>query len=179
MIEAGVLDGCESESDTDRLGRLFDVHHDRLYRLARRLSQNREEAQDLVQDTFLRAGRSRDGVPKGASAEEAWLVRVLVNLCRDRWRRMKVRVRANTRCPTPAAGANPEGTYIDRLAVQAALARLAPRRRAIVVLHEIDGLEVPSIGRLLGVSAVTVRWHLSRARTELGRALGTDPRSGS
>jgi hypothetical protein len=44
----------------DRLGTLFDVHHQRLYRLARRMSRSAEEARDLVQDTFLRAVRAPD-----------------------------------------------------------------------------------------------------------------------
>ena len=44
-----------------------------------------------------------------------------------------------------------------------ALARLPPRRRTIVVLYELEGAAIPDIAKLLGVTAVTVRWHLSRA----------------
>jgi DNA-directed RNA polymerase specialized sigma24 family protein len=62
------------------LGMLFDAHHQRLYRLARRLSRSADEARDLVQDTFLRAVRAPASVPLGESAEEAWLVRVLIVL---------------------------------------------------------------------------------------------------
>ena len=65
-----------------RLGTLFDSHHQRLYRLARRLSRNAEDASDLVQETFLRAARHVHSVPEGAGHEEAWLVRVLINLAR-------------------------------------------------------------------------------------------------
>jgi DNA-directed RNA polymerase specialized sigma24 family protein len=56
--------------------------------------------------------------------------------------------------------------------VHDALQRLAPRRRAIVVLYELEGSAVADIARLLGVTAVTVRWHLSVARREMARALG-------
>src|SRR5262245_2228612 len=76
----------EPASLEDRLTALFDAHHRRLYRLARRLSPNADEARDLVQDTYVRAAEKLPTVPEGPSAEEAWLVRVLVNLCRDRWR---------------------------------------------------------------------------------------------
>ncbi len=67
----------------ERLGELFDAHQARLYRLARRLSGDPEEARDLVQETFLRAARRRS-LPARETGREAWLVRVLVNLCRDR-----------------------------------------------------------------------------------------------
>ncbi len=72
---------------------LFDTHHERLYRLARRLSRNADDARDLVQETFLRAARSAGSVPSGAAHEEAWLVRVLINICRDRWRQTANRAR--------------------------------------------------------------------------------------
>src|SRR5262245_57488336 len=86
--EAKRVKNLVSRADTsaDRLGLLFAAHHQRLYRLARRLSGSADEARDLVQDTFLRAARAPRSVPAGPPAEEAWLVRVLINLCRDRWR---------------------------------------------------------------------------------------------
>jgi RNA polymerase sigma-70 factor (ECF subfamily) len=174
MIEAGVLEGYESEADASRLGQLFDTHHDRLYRLARRLSATREEAQDLVQDAFLRAATANRRMPQGAEAEEAWLVRVLINLSRDRWRRQKVRA-SNRREAADEASPAPEAAYIARLEVQRALAALAPRRRAVVVLHEMEGFDTAAVARLLGISAVTVRWHLSRARGELARVLDGGP----
>ena len=79
-----------AEDFSRRLGTLFDTHHQRLFRLARRLSGSSEDARDVVQETFLRAARSPGSVPVGAPNEEAWLVRVLINICRDRWRRLAV-----------------------------------------------------------------------------------------
>src|SRR5688572_4180066 len=76
-----------------RLGELFDLHHQRLYRLARRLTADGDAARDVVQETFLRAARAPHRVPDGRQDEEAWLVRVLVNVCRDRWRHESVRGR--------------------------------------------------------------------------------------
>jgi RNA polymerase sigma factor (sigma-70 family) len=64
-----------------------------------------------------------------------------------------------------------EPAVIARTAVWSALDRLHPRRRAVVVLHEIDGMSVAAVAALLGIAAVTVRWHLSRARRELRRIL--------
>lgn len=157
---------------TQRLGALFDAHHARLFRLARRLSHSREDALDLVQETFVRAAGSVDAIPDGASPEEAWLVRVLVNIQRDAWRRERVRVAHQVRTPALQAGEHPEPALIAASAVWQALTTLPPRRRAVVVLHELDGLPVRVIAMQLGVRAATVRWHLFRGRRELSAALG-------
>ncbi len=160
------------EDSGARLGVLFDTHHARLYRLARRLCNSVEDARDLVQDAFLRAARSPHSIPRGAPSEEAWLVRVLINLARDRWRRRAVEQRAlplqSTAMP---AASTPETAVVAHATIWRALGRLAPRRRAIVVMHELEGMEIPAIASLLGVAPVTVRWHLSRGRRELARAL--------
>jgi RNA polymerase sigma-70 factor (ECF subfamily) len=155
-----------------RLGALFDQHHQRLYRLARRLSRSAEDARDLVQETFLRAARHVARVPSGAGHEEAWLVRVLINVARDRWRQAAVRQRSAA--DLVAGSPEPSGTESAMLAksiIWQALQRLPPRRRAILVLYEIEGATIPSIARLLGVAAVTVRWHLSIGRRELAAAV--------
>src|SRR5689334_23810671 len=71
----------------ERLEALFEQHQSRLYRLARRMTNNADDARDLVQDVFLRAARTVRSIPEGQASEEAWLVRVLVNVCRDGWRK--------------------------------------------------------------------------------------------
>jgi RNA polymerase sigma-70 factor, ECF subfamily len=159
------------EISNDWLGQLFDTHYLKLYRLARRLANDPEEAQDLVQETFLRAARSRTRPPAG-SAAEAWMVRTLVNLCRDRYRRSAVRTRASDLLRAQQlTTADADAVPVARLTVQAALARLSPRRRAVIVLHEIEELAVPEIARLLGVTHATVRWHLAGGRKALAKAL--------
>jgi RNA polymerase sigma-70 factor (ECF subfamily) len=156
----------------DRLTSLFDTYEDKLYRLARRLSTNAQDAEDAVQDTFVRAARSLSSIPAGAQ-EYAWLVRVLINLRRDAWRKQSVRGRFAALVAPVADGVAPtaESALIVKRAVWSALDTLAPRRRAIVVLAEIDGLSVGEIAALLGVAVMTVRWHLSMARRELKRVL--------
>jgi RNA polymerase sigma-70 factor (ECF subfamily) len=161
-----------------RLAELFDTHHQRLFRLARRLSRSPDDAHDLVQETFLRAARSPASIPEGHSHEEAWLVRVLVNICRDRWRWTAVRQRTADGSDVEAlAGASPEKAMLARAMVQEALQRLAPRRRAILVLHELEGTGIADIARVLRVSAVTVRWHLSIGRREMARVLGAEKKT--
>lgn len=167
---------AEEEDPAERLAALFDTHHDRLYRLARRLVPTGDDALDLVQETFLRAARSLPKSPAGrAREEEAWLVRILVNLRRDQWRKSEVRNRHRT---TAGQGVypgqdrrNPETTLIAKTTVWQALDLLPPRRRAIIVMHELDAMEIPAIASQLGISAITVRWHLSAGRRDLARTL--------
>ena len=171
---AGVLRVAVPGNPADRLSALFDAHYERLYRLARRLTPTADDALDLVQETFLRAARLPAAVPSGPASEEAWLVRVLVNIRRDQWRRTAMR-RRHERDITPSSslGADPEGALVARALVWRALDVLTPRRRAVLVMHELEGLPVPAIASLLGVSAITVRWHLSRGRRDLARVLGS------
>jgi RNA polymerase sigma-70 factor, ECF subfamily len=157
----------------DRLGALFDSHHRRLYQLARRLSRTPEDARDLVQETFLRAARTPRSIPDGAQDEEAWLVRVLVNLCRDQWRRRAAERRRGVHAEAMhvALPVDPESAAIAHSVVWRALEALAPRRRAVLVMHELEGAGIDAVARTLGISAVTVRWHLSRGRRQLEQAI--------
>jgi RNA polymerase sigma-70 factor (ECF subfamily) len=158
-----------------RLASLFDVHYDRLYRLARRLAPSADDALDLVQETFLKAARFPKSIPEGATKEEAWLVRVLINIRRDQWRKTSVRDHYDKTVldgtHSASGSGNTEAALIARTAVWQALDALPPRRRAIVVMYELEGLAIPAIASLLGISAITVRWHLSMGRRDLSRAL--------
>ena len=131
----------------ERLASLFDLHHDRLYRLARRIAPSIDDALDLVQETFLKAARSPKSIPVGAANEEAWLVRVLINIRRDQWRKKSVRDRHDKTCSGRRRKGNrdPEAALIAKSAVWQALDVLPPRRRAIIVMHELEGLPFPRL----------------------------------
>lgn len=167
---ATVLPPAVVPSAAERLAAIFDAHHQRLYRLARRLVSTRDDALDLVQETFLRAARMPKSIPNGFTDEEAWLVRVLVNIRRDQWRKAGVRKRVAAQS-LPSEAMDPEAHLIAHAAVWSALDALSPRRRAVVVLHELEGLTVKDVSSLLGISAITVRWHLARGRRDLANIL--------
>jgi RNA polymerase sigma factor (sigma-70 family) len=167
------LPAVVAATGVERLAGLFDKHHPRLYRLARRLVDTPDDASDLVQETFLKAAGALPSVPHGSANEEAWLVRVLINLRRNQWRKAGVRQRyeqieARSRSVHPQ---NPEASFIAKATVWRALDLLAPRRRAIVILHELEGLSDSAIASLLGITAITVRWHVSMGRRDLARVL--------
>ena len=155
-----------------RLATLFDTHADRLYRIARRLVSSRDDALDLIQETFLKIAQSPRTVPHGTQNEEAWLVRVLVNIRRDQWRRATVRRLHEPHLRESAIRRDdPEGTYVRHATVWRALDHLSPRRRAVLVMSDLEGMDTPAIASMLGISLITVRWHLARARRELARRI--------
>jgi RNA polymerase sigma-70 factor (ECF subfamily) len=176
---ASALTTILTEQPSERAAALFDVHYERLYRLARRLTSSTDDALDLVQETFMRAARSPKSVPCGIEREEAWLVRVLVNLRRDQWRKATVRNRHDE--PRPQFDVQPDhgSAVIARATIWRALGVLPPRRRAVIVMHELDGLAVSVIASQLGISAITVRWHLSAGRRQLTRFLTSPHGAGS
>jgi RNA polymerase sigma factor (sigma-70 family) len=176
VSEVSVIDRAELEVGRsvfwrERLEGLFDTHNRRLYQLARRLTRDPEEARDLVQEAFLRVARRPKAIPHDAVGAESWLVRVMINLCRDRERRLAVRRRNPLDAPSAECGPDPERSAVARATVQAALARLSPRRRAVIVLHELEELPVRQVAKTLGLAQVTVRWHLAAARKDLARML--------
>jgi RNA polymerase sigma-70 factor (ECF subfamily) len=179
LAETGVLAAdVFQDQPAERLAALFGAHSERLYRLARRLTPTADEARDLVQDTFLRAASTLGSVPVGTPAEEAWLVRVLVNIRRDQWRRLAIRCKyadAAVVDRETARGSDSESELIARTTVWRALDGLSPRRRAVVVMYELEGLTIESIASLLGITAITARWHLSKGRRDLARILNVLP----
>jgi len=172
-IVMSLATGTARPDTTERLGQLFDTHQGRLYSLARRMTRSVDEARDAVQETFLRAARSPHSIPWGMPHEEAWLVRVLINICRDGWRKQAVRSRVPAAAPPEVDHRSAESELVARTTIWRALDTLPPRRRAILVMYEIEGAAIPAIAKLLGIRAVTVRWHLSVGRRELARVIGT------
>jgi RNA polymerase sigma factor (sigma-70 family) len=71
-----------------------------------------------------------------------------------------------------ATAATQEDEVVAHATIWRALDVLPPRRRAILVLSALDGMDVAGIAGLLGLTRITVRWHLSKARRELAAALG-------
>ena len=168
---ARALSVAEVSDSTERLGVLFDANYERLYRLARRLTASTDDALDLVQETFLKAARSLKSIPVGSTDEEAWLVRVLINTRRDQWRKTATRNRHDSTADVVAQSQNFEASVIAKDTVWHALDGLSPRRRAVVVMHELEGLPISAVASLLGISAITARWHLAKGKHDLAHML--------
>lgn len=152
-------------------------HSARVYRLAYRLTGNKQDAEDLTQETFIRVFRSLSSYTPGTF--EGWLHRITTNLFLDGARRKK-RIRMEAMGDDDGHVADtgdfgrPERGYehanLDE-DVQKALDALRPEYRAAVVLCDIEGLSYEEIAVTLGVKLGTVRSRIHRARAQLRDAL--------
>jgi RNA polymerase sigma-70 factor, ECF subfamily len=141
--------------------------------VAGRLMQDPDDADDLVQDAFLRA-LDRIGTFDPGRAFGPWFTRLLVNLGLDQRRKQKVRRTEPHDPETLAGGVSPE-QEMERAELRAslgnALEALPDRQRLIVTLFEIDGHSTEEVANMLQVSQVTIRWHLHQARRTLRETL--------
>lgn len=155
---------------------IVQEHSARVYRLAYRLTGNRQDAEDLTQDVFVRVFRSLDRYEPGNF--NGWVHRITTNLFLDRVRRAgKLRMdgfgegaeeRLEGREQRPEAVVHDAGFDPD---IEAALSSLTEEFRVAVVLCDVEGLSYEEIADVLGVKIGTVRSRIHRGRTQLRQAL--------
>jgi len=141
----------------------FDLEQERLLSLLWMVTGNLQEAEDIVQDAFLRAW---ERWPKVSSMESptGYLHTAAMNIFRNRYRRAKLGVRhAIGNAPPADAFASAE----DRVSVSAALGGLTCKQRAALVLTDLLGYPADEAGRMLGIRGSTVRSLSSTARAAL------------
>jgi RNA polymerase sigma-70 factor (ECF subfamily) len=163
------------EGDRTAFGELVRAHHRRAYGLAIHLLANKTEADDVVQDAFLRAFRAIDRFD-GRSEFGTWLHRIVVNLCLNALRSRKRTAPVSADDPRlasvgadPARGADARRRF-ERLA--AAIDGLSLTLRTTVVLVTIQGMSHKDAAGVLGCSEGTVAWRVHEARRRLREALG-------
>ncbi len=160
-------------------------HIDPLYSAALRLTKNERDAEDLVQDTFLRAYRFFDKFERGTNMR-AWLFKILTNTFINRYRRSvkernivegsergAVHERFISREATECA-ANPEQHFFDRLLsddVLRAVDALPIDFRMVVILADMQEFSYKEIAEILDVPVGTVMSRLYRGRRQLQKAL--------
>ncbi len=152
---------------------LYVGHCDEVFRLARRFVHSDAEAEEVLQEVFVAAYRYI-GRFRGQSKLRTWLYRITVNraLKRRRWwtRRREVGADALLGRSTRDIGADVRTRDREHLAlVESCLERLDIKKRTVLVLHEIEGLDTKEIADVLQCPRSTVLTRLSRARTELVR----------
>jgi RNA polymerase sigma-70 factor, ECF subfamily len=174
--------------DPNAFERLIDERSGEIYGLLYRLTESREEAKDLTQETFLRAFQNI-GSFRGESDLRTWIYRIAINQARNRWRWWRRRRRDATFSldSTDDAGRqsliatlksnrarDPEQDTLAHereTALRKALGTLRRVYREAVILRDIEGLAYEEIALALDISIGTVKSRLARGRQELRRKL--------
>ncbi|MEP6993421.1 MAG: RNA polymerase sigma factor [Acidobacteriota bacterium] len=166
--ERELLEGCRQGSLAS-FERLYEEHGARMKSIALNLLGSVADAEDAVQETFLKVYRGLSRF-RGGSSLSTWVYRILVNSCYDLMRRNRRRAEG----PLPAKIALASGSQTDhpmRLAIETALRRLDPRERAAFLLCEVEGFSHREAGEILDVSENASRTLLFRARRQMQQDL--------
>ncbi|MBI4466704.1 MAG: sigma-70 family RNA polymerase sigma factor [Acidobacteria bacterium] len=161
------------------------THTRRLYNLCYRFTGQRQEAEDLAQEVFLRVFRTLKSYDPRQGSLGVWLHRVGRNLLIDYYRatrRQRLTVSLEDELPhleeKESAAPPPDRTVALselRATLERALTRLSPELREAVILRDLQGLEYREISQVLDIPEGTVKSRLNRGRAELGKALKRQP----
>ena len=137
----------------------------RLYRVARTMLPGEADCEDAVQETLLKAWAKLHTLREEAYFE-TWLMRILINQCRTFYRshaHVEVALKDDIPCPE---------TYDSPLLE--ALKKLPRKHGVALELHYIEGYDVKTCARMLGIPEGTVKWRLHQGRQLLKRAIGEE-----
>ncbi len=161
------------EGDRSALAELVLRHQDGVFRFALRMCRDREDAEDIVQDTMLAATRSMGGF-RGDAAVSTWLFAVARSYCSKKRRLRKGEPRRSASLDE----SNEVASLVDssRLpdeqlargefdhAIDAAIASLEPAHREVLLLRDVEGLAASEVAAIVGVGVPAVKSRLHRAR---------------
>ncbi len=166
--------------------RLYRDHVDRIYRFAQRLCRQVEDAQDLVQDTFLNAYRGLEQF-RGDAQVSTWLYRIAARACLRLRRKRKGEPdrelsldefiptsEGEFRLQIPTDGLTPEEALENkelRRALHQAIQKLPNKYRLVLVLRDMEGLTAKEVGAIMGLNERAVKSRLHRARLFVRREL--------
>ena len=166
--------------DREAFRELVERYQRKIAALALGMLRNREDALDIVQETFTKAYQSLDRF-KGDAAFYTWVYRIAYNLCVDHQRRIAKQPQLSLDSDEPGqapGGAIPDGPRPDQpfdrardaeigRRVQEAIRELTPDHRAVILLRELEGLSYEEISQVLECPKGTVMSRLHYARRQL------------
>lgn len=158
---------------------IFQGDYQRIYRYIVSMVKDATEAEDLTQETFLRAYRHRDSL-RDEGAQTAWLYRIATHVCLDRLRQFARRAPLESETDLDQVEmAEPDTLSLQQViegeemsgCIQRYINRLSDSYRAVILLHDMHELTAPEIAQLLGETLANVKIRLHRARLKLSTTL--------
>jgi RNA polymerase sigma-70 factor, ECF subfamily len=180
--DAMLAAACQA-GDLRAFERLYQLHGSRMKSMARNLLGTASDAEDAVQDTFLKIQRSI-ATFRGQSSFATWSFRILINTCYDARRsRMRKKEVSQDEPEAPEAAPRPEPRAPSahpslRLALERAVAQLTKQQRDVFLMYEVEGMRHSEIATVLEISETASKNTLFQAKKNLRQMLEA-PRSSS
>jgi RNA polymerase sigma-70 factor (ECF subfamily) len=157
---------------------IFEEYHAAIFRYILRLVHHEKEAEDLTQETFLRAHQHLETL-KDANAAKAWLYRIATNVCYDRFRQAEYKSEELELDPETSVSEDADSPGLELVIDQVEMsecihryiARLSDDYQLVILLHDLHGMTHAEIARRLGCSLEAVKIRLVRARQKLKTSL--------
>lgn len=160
---------------------LISLYEKKVFNYCYRMTNSREDAEDLTQEVFLKVYRSLPSF-KGNSQFSTWLYRIAHNICIDKFRKQKAVVvplvqgeeDEEREIQLKADGPSPEDILLSKeqqSVIQKGIESLKPDYRSVIVLRDIQHYSYEEIADILTLPLGTVKSHISRARAALREAL--------
>ena len=185
--EDDLLESCR-RGDVGAFEALYEQHGTRMKSIARNLLGSESDAEDAVQETFLKVYRGAASF-RGSAALSTWIYRILVNTCYDILRRRRRRAeealepgspsQSDAESPAEVAIPAPSGDHPLRLAIEQSLTKLAPRQRTVFLLSAVEGFSHREIAEVLDVSEGASRTLLFEAKRRLQELLWSPASQGA
>jgi RNA polymerase sigma-70 factor, ECF subfamily len=160
------------DGDAAAFARVVETYYARCLRFAQHLLSSREDAEECVQDTFVRVHRALHRYEE-RERFDAWLFRILANRCRTARRRVarwRLFHSADLDRVTPTSTARVDG-FLARDEIGRALDVLTDEQREAFLLRHVEGLSYEEIGAVTGIAVTAVRMRVSRACARLRDAI--------
>lgn len=161
--------------DTKAFGKLVEHYQNRIFSVAYGIIGSRHDAEDIAQDTFIKAYQGIGGL-KTEAAFYGWLVRIAINTSLNYKKSgHKTRTIPLDAISEPVYQGETPDAYVENRAgierVETLLTELPPEHRAVLVLREIEGLSYEEIAAMLDIPLGTVKSRINHARERLRRAV--------
>ncbi len=160
------------------MGRLYDAHARRVYTVVRRLVGDDHLAEDLSQEAWVRAFEKLH-LFRGEAAFGTWIYRLATNVALNRLRRSSKRDGVEAAAELPTVTAPPDEAIVSRRVLTAALDRLPPGYRRVLVLHDVEGWTHEEIAATLQCTAGTSKSQLHKARARMREMIGSRSTGGA
>ena len=181
--DTALLARCRAQ-DASAFRELYRQNRTRVFCVISRMVTNNADREEITQEVFLQIFRSLKNF-KGTAKLSTWIHRITINVTLQYIRRKRSRIRLHMDSdvgertqPDKVALDSPEDRAIQgeqRKAVERALAALSPKKRAVLVLADFEGMKAAQIAKIVGAPVLTVRTRLFYARRDFYQHLENEP----